>query len=478
MTNNMKPMTKIVCTIGPASASPRTLERLIRAGMSVARLNFSHGTHGDHGRAVSRIRRLSRDLGRPVSILQDLAGPKVRIGEIESGSVTLRPASEFILTTRRILGSSERAAVSYAGLARDVRPGDPILLNDGAIELKVLETAGPDIRCRVVVGGSLSSHKGVNLPSRSIRLSGLTAKDKADLRFGAGLGVDYVALSFVRSVADIRAVKALLRGTGREIPVIAKIEKHEALDDLEAIVGAADGVMVARGDLGVEIPLERIAWAQKKIIRTANGLGKPVITATQMLRSMVENPRPTRAEVTDVANAILDGTDALMLSEETAIGRYPVEAVKIMTKISGETERGLLDPGWRVWADRTAREILPTAEAVAAAACALAAQVGASLIVTFTRSGSTARLVSKYRPPCPILAPTSFETTYRRLGLLRGVIPWRARRTSSEANMVEQALVAARESGLARRGAKLVITAGVPSGPTARTNLIRVEILE
>ena len=474
---NIKPMTKIVCTIGPASASPRMLERLIRAGMSVARLNFSHGTPADHRRAAFRIRRLSRDLGRPVSILQDLAGPKIRIGEIESGTIVLRPASEFVLTARRIRGNSERAAVSYAGLARDVRKGDPILLNDGAIELEVLGISGPDIRCRVVVGGSLSSHKGINLPSRSIRLRGLTAKDKADLRFGVGLGVDYIALSFVRSVSDIHAAKALLRREGCEIPVIAKIEKHEALDDLEAIVGAADGVMVARGDLGVEIPLEKIPRAQKKIIRAANGLGKPVITATQMLRSMVENPRPTRAEVTDVANAILDGTDALMLSEETAVGKYPDEAVKVMARIALETERNFLDLGRRERTGQAAGSILSTAEAVAAAACSLADRVGASLIVALTRSGNTARLISKYRPACPILAPTSLETTYRRLGLLRGVVPGRMRSSASEAGMLAQAFKAARESGLARPGTKVVVVAGVPPDTSASTNLIRVEIL-
>jgi pyruvate kinase len=478
MRKGMKAMTKIVCTIGPASASTQMLERLIRAGMSVARLNFSHGTPPDHRRAAARIRRLSRDLGRPVSILQDLAGPKIRIGEIASGTVTLRPRAEFILTARRIIGNSERAAISYAGLARDVRPGDPILLNDGAIELEVLKTSGPDIRCRVLVGGSLSSHKGVNLPSRSLKLPGLTAKDRADLRFGAGLGVDYIALSFVRAVADIHAVKTLVRREGREIPVIAKIEKHEALDDLEAIVEASDGVMVARGDLGVEIPMEKIPWAQKKIIRAANGLGKPVITATQMLRSMVENPRPTRAEVTDVANAILDGTDALMLSEETAVGRYPDEAVRVMARIAAATELTLVDPGGPAWAAPGPGGILATAEAVAAAACSLAEKVGASLIVTLTRSGNTARLVSKYRPRCPILAPTSLETTYRRLALLRGVIPGRMRSALSEARMLEQALRAARESGLARRGTKVVITAGVPPDLPTSTNLIRVVTLK
>jgi pyruvate kinase len=477
MTMSAEPRTKIVCTIGPASSSPKVLAKLARAGMSVARLNFSHGTHAEHRRTIARIRRLSRALGRPISILQDLSGPKIRIGEIGSGTVILRPGSEFVLTARRVAGDSGSATVSYPGLARDVRPGDPLLLSDGAIELEVLETSGRDIRCRVVVGGPLSSRKGVNLPSRSLRLPSLTDKDKADLRFGAGLGVDYIALSFVRSASDIRAAKALIAREGHAIPVIAKIEKHEALDELEAIARSSDGIMVARGDLGVEIPLEKIPQAQKRIIRTANGLGKPVITATQMLRSMVENPRPTRAEVTDVANAVLDGTDALMLSEETAVGRYPAEAVRVMARIAAETERTPADLKRRDGMLPADAVRLSTAEAVAAAACSLAERVGASLIVTFTRSGSTARLVSKYRPPCPILAPTSLETTFRRLGLLWGVVPFRVGRMGSEAGMVAQAVRAARATGLARRGGKIVVTAGVPSGVAGLTNLIRVEEL-
>jgi pyruvate kinase len=478
MTRRSEPKTKIVCTIGPASRSPEILEKLVLAGMSVARLNFSYGTHAEHKKTVSRIRRLSRDLGTPVAILQDLSGPKIRIGKIEAGTVALDPGSVFTLTARRVPGTARIASVNYPGLIKDVYPGDLLLLGDGAIELEVVEAAGPDIRCRVNVGGPLSSFKGVNLPSRSVHLPSLTGKDKADLHFGLGAGVDYVALSFVRAAADIRKTQAFIKKHGGAIPVIAKIEKHEALDDLEGIIRASDGVMVARGDLGVEIPLEKIPRVQKLIIRSANRHGKPVITATQMLRSMVENPRPTRAEVTDVANAVLDGTDALMLSEETAVGRYPEEAVRTMAKIAEESEQipGLDDrAGGNVAGNH---EVLSTGEAVAMAACSLAGKVRAALMITFTYSGSTARLVSKYRPPCPILAPTPLEETYRRSALLWGVLPLRRGKLKSTDGMIRQAFRAALESGLARRGDKVVITAGVPPGVPGRTNMIKVEILK
>ncbi len=478
MTRRLEPKTKIVCTIGPASESPEVLEKLIRAGMSVARLNFSHGTHGEHERTVFRIRRLSRGLGQPVAILQDLSGPKIRIGKIAAGMVSLDPGSPFTLTARRVPGTAEAATINYPGLVEDVRPGDLLLLSDGALELEVIKTAGPDIQCRVIVGGPLSSHKGVNIPSRSVKLPSLTEKDKKDLRFGIGLGVDYIALSFVRSATDIKRAKALIGKHGGRIPVIAKIEKHEALADIEGIIQAADGTMVARGDLGVEIPLEKIPRVQKLIIRGSNRHGKPVITATQMLRSMVENPRPTRAEVTDVANAVLDGTDALMLSEETAVGNYPEEAVRTMAKIAQETERPS-PPG-----ERTGRNVfangdpMSPAEAVAMAACALAEKVRAALLITFTNSGSTARLVSKYRPPCPILAPTPLEETFRQLALVRGAVPVRSGRLKSTDGLIARAFRAALESGLARRGDTVVITAGVPPGIAGRTNMIKVETLK
>jgi pyruvate kinase len=478
MTRRFEPKTKIVCTIGPASESSEVLEKLVLAGMSVARLNFSHGTHAEHGRTVSRIRRLSRDHGKPVAILQDLSGPKIRIGRIEGGTVTLEPGSPFTLTARRVPGTAEAATLNYPGLIKDVRPGDLLLLSDGALELEVIRTAGPDIRCRVIVGGPLSSHKGVNIPSRSVKLPSLTAKDRKDLRFGIGLGVDYVALSFVRTAADILKAKALIGRLGAGIPVIAKIEKHEALDNIEEIIEAADGIMVARGDLGVEIPLEKIPRVQKLIIRSANRHGKSVITATQMLRSMVENPRPTRAEVTDVANAVLDGTDALMLSEETAVGKYPVEAVRTMAKIAAETELPSLSE------ERAGRDVIAEAgtmspgEAVAMAACALAERVRASLLITFTNSGSTARLVAKYRPPCPILAPTPLEETFRRLALVWGAVPLRSGRLRSTDGLIAGAFRAALKSGLARRGDTVVITAGVPPGVAGRTNMIKVETLK
>jgi pyruvate kinase len=331
--------TKIVCTIGPASRSPKILERLIRAGMDVARLNFSHGTPNEHGRTISDLRKIARRLGRPVAVLQDLAGPKIRIGPVRNGPVTLEAGASFTLTARKVPGDERTVSLNYPGLVADVRKGDALLLSDGALELEVVGVEGRDILCRVVIGGPLNSYKGVNLPARTLRTPSLTAKDRADLRFGLSKEVDYVALSFVRDAKDIASVRRHMKRCGGSAPVIAKIEKHEALDNMDAILAAADGLMVARGDLGVEIPLERIPRVQKDLIRKSREAGKPVITATQMLRSMVDSPRPTRAEVTDVANAILDGTDAVMLSEETAVGKHPVEAVSMMARIAREAER-------------------------------------------------------------------------------------------------------------------------------------------
>ncbi|TFG54709.1 MAG: pyruvate kinase, partial [Candidatus Aminicenantes bacterium] len=310
--------TKIVCTIGPASRSPRILKKLIQAGMNVARLNFSHGTHSEHLIVLRLIRGLSRELDRPVAVLQDLAGPKIRVGKIAAGTISLKPGALFTLTSRRVPGGTGQVSISYPHLPAEVRPGDALLLSDGALELVVLKTSTRDIVCRVVVGGPLVSHKGINLPSRSIKAPSLTRKDKVDLAFGIRHGVDYVALSFVRGAGDIAAARRFIQKRGADIPLVAKIEKHEALDHIDEIISAADAVMVARGDLGVETPLENIPQVQKMLIQKANRSGKPVITATQMLRSMVDGPRPTRAEVTDVANAVLDGTDAVMLSEETA----------------------------------------------------------------------------------------------------------------------------------------------------------------
>jgi pyruvate kinase len=469
--------TKIVCTIGPASWSPRVLEQLIRNGMDVARLNFSHGTQAEHGQVIARIRKISRRLGRPVAILQDLAGPKIRIGPIRSGPITLEPGATFTLTARKIPGDASAVSISYPSMVDDVRKGDVLLLSDGALELEILGVDSRDIRCKVIIGGPLNSFKGINLPTRTLHTPSLTAKDKNDLRFGLQSDVDYVAMSFVRSADDMAKIRSHMKRCGRSVPIIAKIEKHEALDHIDAIVEAADGLMVARGDLGVETPLEKIPLVQKTVIRKSLAAGKPVITATQMLRSMVDSPRPTRAEVTDVANAIWDGTDAVMLSEETAMGKYPVEAVSMMARIAREAElsfqgRAGMRPGFF--------EPIPGSlpSAVACAASNLASDIGAAAIITFTQSGSTARLVSRCRPDILILAHTPVEKTRRQLALCRGVLPVLGERMSSTDKMVAAALKSALRTGLVRKGQTVVITAGVPINRPGTTNLIKAEVVK
>lgn len=467
--------TKIVCTIGPASSSKETLERLVRAGMDVARLNFSHGTQEEHRRVITLLRRISSRLGKPVAVLQDLSGPKIRIGPIRSGPVVLEPGALFTLTARKVPGDARSVSISYPAMVGEVRRGDVLLLSDGALELEVLSVEQRDIRCRVVIGGPLNSFKGINLPARTLRMPSLTAKDRDDLSFGLRSGVDYVAMSFVRTGEDIATVRRHMKRCGGYAPVIAKIEKHEALDNMDAIVEAADGLMVARGDLGVETPLEKIPRVQKTLIRKSRAAGKPVITATQMLRSMVDSPRPTRAEVTDVANAILDGTDAVMLSEETAIGKYPVESASMMARIAREAESGS-----EAWAGTQPVDLEPIAgslpSAVAYAASRLAADVGAAAIITFTQSGSTARLVSRCRPGVPILALTPVETTKRQLALCRGVLPILGARMADTDAMIAAALRAALGSRLVRQGETVVITAGVPINRTGTTNLIKAEV--
>ncbi|RMG52659.1 MAG: pyruvate kinase [Acidobacteria bacterium] len=469
------PRTKIVCTIGPASRSPEKLEQLIAAGMNVARLNFSHGSHDEHEEVIVRLREIAARLARPLAILQDLAGPKIRIGEITAGTVHLQAGDRFILTTEAVPGDEHKVSITYPALPRDVRPGDTLLLNDGALELRVEETRENEIICRVVVGGPLSSHKGINVPTRSLQVPSLTEKDREDLAFGLERGVDYVALSFVRSPADVLEAKQFMAERGRLVPLIAKIEKHEALAHIDEIIEVVDGIMVARGDLGVETPLEKVPLVQKMLIHKCNQAGKPVITATQMLRSMVNNPRPTRAEVTDVANAILDGTDAVMLSEETAVGNYPVEAVQMMARIAEDAESGF---PFTVWTSQLKpREPVSLPEAVSRAACALAENIRARAIITFTQSGSTARLVAKYRPRPSILAPTPLEETYHRLALVWGVIPMLSEATQTTDEMMERAFTAARRAGFVRRGDTVVITAGVPLGVPGTTNLIKAETL-
>jgi pyruvate kinase len=413
--------TKIVATIGPATSTEEGLTALLQAGMDVARLNFSHGTPEEHVETMRRLRRLAEALRVPLAILQDLAGPKVRIGAFADGTVELQAGAPFTLTTRPIMGTPEAVSVSYPRLPEAVAPGDRLLLADGVVELRVQAVEGSEIRCTVVSGGALSARKGVNVPTGLPGLPILDEQDLRDLRVGLRHGVDYVGLSFVRTAEDVRTAKREMAGLGGDAPVIAKIETRSALDHLDEILTEADGVMVARGDLSLETAFTRVPIVQKAVIAEANRRAKPAITATQMLYSMVVSPTPTRAEVADVANAIVDGSDAVMLSEETAVGRHPVRAVETMAAIAADTDRAGL---------RRAEGSLDAAgpprtshEAVVEAACRLAARLEVAVIATITRDGETARLAAKYRPRQPILAVTPHIATFRRLALVRGVLP-------------------------------------------------------
>jgi len=465
--------TKIVCTIGPASRSPETLEQLIRAGMDVARLNFSHGTQTEHLEVITTVRRIAERLGKSIAILQDLAGLKIRIGEIASGAVMLEAGAPFTLTTRQVLGSRQEVSVDYPHLTEDVQRGDKLLLSDGDLELEVIGTTGEDVHCRVITGGTLASRKGINLPARSITTPTVTDKDRDDLAFGLRHGVDYVAQSFVRTAADVLEVRGMIQDHGSTVPLIAKIETQDALTSIDEIIDSVDGVMVARGDLGVAVPLATVPRLQKMLIGKANRAGKPVITATQMLRSMQDSPRPTRAEVTDVANAVLDGTDAIMLSEETAIGRFPLEAVRMMAAIAADAESVFPFEAW-IHRFETGG---PLPDAVARAACSMAADIDAAAIVTCTQSGGTARRVARYRPRAPILAPTPHAETYRRLALVWGITPLLNQSQPTTDELIAGAVGAALAAARVQRGDTVVITAGVPVGRAGMTNLIKVETL-
>ncbi len=475
MAESKQRKTKIVCTIGPASESPQIIEALIVAGMNVARLNFSHGTREDHLRKIVAIRHIAEKLKQPVAILQDLAGPKIRIGKMKEGGVELRRGEKFLLTNREIMGDEKEVSVSYSSLPREVKPGDKILLSDGTIELWVLKSDGQDIQCDVVVGGMLTSHNGINLPTRTILAKAFTEKDHEDLLFGLRNGIDLIGLSYVKEGSDIEEVKRFLKKESTAIPVIAKIERKEALEKIDEILLVSDGIMVARGDLGVETPIEKIPTVQKMLIRKANTLGKSVITATQMLRSMVDHTQPTRAEVTDVVNAIYDGTDAVMLSEETAIGRFPVEALQMMAKIAQSGEEQF--PFDYFLKKESGRETdLP--QAISHAASFLAEEVGAVAIVTPTESGSTARWVSRLRPRQPILALSRHLSTVRNLNLCWGVYPFLVPEWKDTDDMLERSKRIPKELGIASAGDKIVIIAGVPISIPGTTNLIKVEIVE
>lgn len=469
---------KLICTVGPASREPDTLRQLVQAGMDVARLNFSHGDHASHAEDIACIRAVAANAGRPVAILADLQGPKLRVGTMAEEGVVLREGELATLTTRDVVGRSPQAVpVQYDELPKLVEPGDPIFLDDGLLELEVLCSENTEIRCRVIAGGVLQSNKGMNLPRASPDIPAITAKDRSDLAFALAEGVDWVALSFVRAAAEVQELKRLIRDLGSHAlppPVMAKIEKPEALENLDAIIAASDGIMVARGDLGVEIPSEDVPVAQKQIIARCNHVGVPVVVATQMLESMIRSPRPTRAEASDVANAVLDGADAVMLSGETSIGAYPVRAVRTMTRIveKAETARGELT----ICPFQVQGELVPStvANAVSLAARVVAQDLRAAAIIALTASGHTARLVSRHRPRVPIVAVTPSQSVQRQLALCWGVTPLLAPRTDNTDNMIAYALQTAREHGLVKAGETVVVTAGAAGSAPGTTNLIRV----
>ncbi len=466
--------TRIVCTLGPASDSDEVVRAMIGAGMDVARLNFSHGDHPAHAARVERVRRIAREEKTNIAILADLQGPKIRVGNIANGSARLTPGSTFTLTTRVMDGNANGASVDFSALPQTVQPGHRILLNDGLIEVEVLSTSATDVITRVITGGELGSHKGLNLPGVALNIPALTDKDRADLAFAVEQDVDYIAQSFVRRAQDVIELKRSLAAQQASIPIIAKIEKREAVERIDDILEASDGVMVARGDLGVEAPPEQVPIYQKTIIRKANAAGKPVITATQMLESMIEHTRPTRAEASDVANAILDGTDAVMLSAETAIGRYPLAAVETMSRIAGAAEANLQ---FKARPNGYGSSTLDITAAIGRATCELAMQLHARVILTATFSGFTARMISRHRPQTPIFAVTTDERTRRRLALVWGVQATSIARAPTSEAMIEACMGAALEAGVVKEGDLVVITGGVPAGVPGRTNMIQVRVV-
>lgn len=466
----MERFTKIVCTIGPATSSREAIRALIKAGMDVARLNFSHGTHEEHAQRIRTIRQVSEELGVPIAIIQDLPGPKLRVGKILDEPLRLEPGMTVTLTASGVEGSGTTIPVHPASFPQMVDEGSEVYLADGMIRLRVVAKHGPNVSCVVEVGGNLTTGKGVNVPHVKGEVGAVTEDDIQHIRFGVQNDVDYIAVSFVRSPSDIDTAKKVLSELGSDTPVITKIEKADAIEHLEEIVSKSDAVMVARGDLGVELGLESVPIVQKKIIRACNSMGRPVITATQILLSMLTYTTPTRAEVSDIANAILDGTDALMLSEETAVGPNYVEAVRVLDRVSRRVEQEL---GYGPAQTSSAESV---EDAVGMAACRVAAAIGAEKIVAYTRSGSTARLIAKYRPHTAIVAFTPNEKVQRRLKLVWGIQPYLIGEIAGEVTpqIVEQAL---RARGLAKSGEKVVVVAGAPSGPVGSTNMIRVQTI-
>jgi pyruvate kinase len=463
--------TKIVATMGPASSSPEMVKRLVEAGVDVFRLNASHGTAEERTAQIRLIRAVAAEAGLHIGILLDLQGPKIRLGKFEGGSAFLEKGSEFRITTEEVLGNSQIASTTYKDFARDVKTGDRVLLADGSLELQVISSDGVTARCWVVTGGPISDKKGINLPGVHLSTPSMTRKDMADLQAGLEAGIDIVALSFVRKSSDVLRLRLFLEEKGANLPIVSKIEKPEAVDALKEILDESDGVMVARGDLGVEVPMEQVPFIQKSIIERARQAGKFVITATQMLETMIENPFPTRAEVSDIANAIYDGTDAVMLSGETSTGKYPVEAVRMMDRTARQAEESIRKHGFR---DLPIREYLTHAEIVTDTAYRAARMANAGAIIVFTASGSSARLIAKFRPPVPIFAFTPSESVARSLSIVYGIQPIIAGHVLSTDEMMIQMDRVLVERGLLKPRDSVVFVAGQPIGRPGTTNLLKL----
>lgn len=467
--------TKIVCTLGPATDEKTILRKVIESGLDVARFNFSHGNHTEHKKRIDNVKEIARDIGKPIGLMLDTKGPEVRTGDLKGDKVFLEQDKEVIITTEEIKGDAEQFSVQYKNLPNDLKEGSSILIDDGLIELHVLEIKGTEIKCKVINGGELGSHKGVNLPGVKVNLPALTKKDISDIKFGIKQGIHFIAASFTRKAADVIEIRKVLEEENAEdIKIIPKIENQEAVDNIDSIIEVADGLMVARGDLGVEISAEKIPVIQKNLIKKCNECGKPVITATQMLDSMIRNPRPTRAEASDVANAIFDGTDATMLSGESAAGDYPVEAVKTMARIAEQAELSL---DYKQANQKMEKKPDTVTEAISLASCEAAYDLGTEAIITATGSGLTARMVSKYRPMTPIIAVTPNERVQHFLTLSWGVYPLLVPQSNSTDDMIDNAVSIALDNGLVKNGDLVTITAGAPIGIPGTTNLIKVDVV-
>ncbi len=468
--------TKIICTLGPSVGNKDMLKKLMKAGMNVGRMNFSHGSHEEHKKRIDFFKEAREELGMPVALLLDMKGPKIRIGTFEKDEVTLDDGDSFVLVNKDIIGDNTKVSIDYKDLYKDVFKGGKILINDGLVELEVKEVKGKDIHCTVISGGVISNRKGVNVPEVEIRLPAFTEKDIEDIKFGIENDVDFIAASFVRKASDVVEIKKLLeKYGGQDINVIAKIENRQGIKNIDNIIKVSDGIMVARGDMGVEIPVEEVPIVQKSIIEKCYKTGKPVITATQMLDSMIRNPIPTRAEASDVANAIYDSTSAIMLSGETASGKYPLEAVEVMCKIAEKAENSM--DYWKRFTSAKYTVASSITNAISHATCTTAMDLTASAIITVTHSGLTARMISRFRPPCPIIATTVYPKVLRQLALSWGVIPFLVPTVKTTDEMFDVGVEKALESGKVQNGDLVIITAGIPVGVSGTTNLLKVHIV-